>query len=242
MARYIIHFLSLLRLQPLQRFGSKGADGARTFGYDANGNLIKTEPVPTAVDLGLSVKWASCNLGASKPEEYGKYYAWADTKGYTQDDASHSFSWENTPHCKDPSNPKNSSSWDRYNSGDAKLEPADDAAAVNLGGTWRMPTQKEWQELYNECTWTQQASLGVFGYKVSSKKNNNWIFLPAAGYRNGTSYFNINRNGPMGYYWSSQVNSSDVDHAWYMSFDTSYRYPDFSSDRCRGFSVRPVCP
>ena len=104
-----------------------------------------------AVDLGLSVKWASCNLGASKPEEYGKYYAWADTKGYTSSE-SHDFSWANTPYCTNPSTP--SSSWSKYNTDDAKLESADDAASVNLGGAWRMPTHAEWQELSSKCTWT----------------------------------------------------------------------------------------
>ena len=197
------------------------------------------EPMPGAVDLGLSVKWASFNLGASKPEEYGKYYAFADTKGYTKDDASHSFSWENTPYCTDPSTPASSSSWSKYNSGDAKLESADDAATVNLGGSWRMPTHDEWQELYNNCTWADTTQNGVYGYKVSSKKNSNYIFLPAAGYRLGTSSYYVGSNG---YYWSSQVSSSYVYRAWYVYFYSGGRGPGDNYGRCHGFSVRPVCP
>ena len=189
------------------------------------------------VDLGLSVKWATCNLGATKPEEYGKYYAWADTKGYTSDE-SHDFSLKNTPYCTDASNHTSSSSWSKYNSGDAKLESADDAATVNLGGSWRMPTQAEWRDLYNECTWTWISQNGVNGYKVSSKKNNNSIFLPAAGYRSGTSSGNVGSNG---YYWSSQVCSSFVYSAWDVGFGSGYR--DYgNSGRDDGFSVRPVCP
>ena len=186
------------------------------------------------VDLGLSVKWATCNLGATKPEEYGKYYAWADTKGYAID-GSHDFSWANTPYCING----NYNSWSKYTSGDATLESSDDAVIVNLGGTWRMPTHKEWQDLYNECTWTWTTLNGVSGYKVSSKKNNNYIFLPAAGYRSGASSDYV---GSGGYYWSSQVYSSNVFGAWNMYFHSGSRNPDSGYNRCCGFSVRPVCP
>jgi hypothetical protein len=199
---------------------------------------IAKEPMPEAVDLGLSVKWASFNLGASKPEEYGKYYAWAATTGYASSE-SHDFSWENTPYCTDASNYSSSSSWSKYNSDDAKLESADDAATVNLGGSWRMPTHAEWLDLYNECTWTWISQNGVNGYKVSSKKNNNSIFLPAAGYRLGTSSDHV---GIFGNFWSSQVYSSGVNRAWYMGFGSGGRDPDYDYSRCDGFSVRPVCP
>ncbi|MDD5821476.1 MAG: hypothetical protein PUD23_05425, partial [Prevotella sp.] len=219
-------------------FGTKQSDGSRTFGYDANGTRISQsdakEPVPGAVDLGLSVKWASCNLGASKPEEYGKYYAWAGTTGYASSE-SHDFSWANTPYCNDG----NYNSWSKYTSGNATLESFDDAATVNLGGSWRMPTHAEWQELYNNCTWTWTTLNGVYGYEVSSKKNNNSIFLPAAGYRVGTSSFNV---GSDGNYWSSQVFSSYVYYAWGMGFYSGRRYPDGGNGRYVGFSVRPVCP
>ena len=189
------------------------------------------------VDLGLSVKWATCNLGATKPEEYGKYYAWAATTGYASGE-SHEFSWENTPYCTNPSNPASSSSWSRYNTGDATLEASDDAATANLGGSWRMPNHKEWKELNDNCTWKWTKRSDVYGYKVTSKKNNNSIFLPAAGGRYGTSSYGV---GSLGNYWSSQVYSSHVGNAWYMGFDSGSRGPDYHNLRCSGFSVRPVC-
>ena len=218
-------------------FGTKQSDGSRTFGYNANGTRISQsdakEPVPGAVDLGLSVKWASCNLGASKPEEYGKYYAWAATTGYASSE-SHDFSWANTPYCING----NYSSWSKYTSGDATLESSDDAATVNLGGSWRMPTRAEWQELSNKCTWTWTSQNGINGYKVSAS-NGKYIFLPAAGYRYRTSSYLV---GSDGNYWSSQVYSSYVHYAWCMYFNSGYRNPDDDYNRYGGFSVRPVCP
>lgn len=101
-------------------FGMKHEDGSRTFGYDKYGYQLaintKNYPIPTAVDLGLSVKWASSNLGASEPEEYGKYYAWAGTTGYASSEP-YDFSWENTPYCND----SNGKSWSKYTSGNATL-------------------------------------------------------------------------------------------------------------------------
>ena len=207
------------------------------FGGDTKLNAWQDETTTIAsgmefVDLGLSVKWATCNLGATKPEEYGKYYAWADTKGYASDE-SHDFSLANTPYCING----NYNSWSRYTSGDATLESSDDAATVNLGGSWRMPTHDEWKELNDSCTWEWTKRSDVYGYKVTSKKNNNSIFLPAAGYRSGTSSDGV---GSYGYYWSSQVGSSYVDRAWRMVFYSGYRSPDNGDSRCYGFSVRPV--
>ena len=186
------------------------------------------------VDLGLSVKWATCNLGATKPEEYGKYYAWAATTGYTRSE-SHNFLWENAPYYND-SNIGNG--WSKYTSGNATLESSDDAATVNLGGSWRMPTHAEWQELSKKCTWTWTSLNGINGYKVSAS-NGNWIFLPAAGYRIGANLVYV---GSEGYYWSSQVYSSNVYDAWKMYFVSRYRVPDDYNNRNFGYSVRPVCP
>ena len=101
-----------------------------------------------------------------------------------------------------------------------------------------MPTHDEWQELNNNCTWKETLQNGVYGYKVYSKKNNNSIFLPAAGYRYGTSSGNV---GSDGYYWSSQVSSSYVLNAWFAYFRSGTRNFDFNN-RYYGFSVRPVCP
>lgn len=104
-----------------------------------------------AVDLGLSVKWASCNVGASEPEEYGDYFAWGETVS------------------------KEEYSWATYKWN------ADDAASVHWGGKWRMPTAQEWDELLNQCDWEWTDWNGVSGYQVSSRKNAGKIFLPAAG-------------------------------------------------------------
>ena len=135
------------------------------------------------VDLGLSVKWATCNVGASKPEEYGDYFAWGETQPKNTYDWS-TYKWCNgsydtqTKYCTKSS----------YGTVDNKtqLELSDDAARANWGGSWRMPTDAEMTELREQCTWTWTTQNGVYGYKVTSKKSgytNKSIFLPAAGYR-----------------------------------------------------------
>ena len=100
-----------------------------------------------------------------------------------------------------------------------------------------MPTHAEWQELSSKCTWTWTSQNGINGYKVSAS-NGNYIFLPAAGYRNGTSSYYV---GSYGSYWSSQVRSSYVNDAWSMNFNSGSRNPVSYSGRYGGFSVRPVC-
>ena len=121
------------------------------------------------------------------------------------------------------------------------LEPEDDAAHVKLGGKWRMPTDAEWDELMNtdNCSWTWTTINGVNGRKVQSKKSgytDNWIFLPAAGDRSGTSLYDA---GSRGYYWSSSLNKGTPDRAWlvYFYYGEVFRRDDF---RCNGQSVRPV--
>ena len=96
----------------------------------------------------------------------------------------------------------------------------------------------EWQELSSKCTWTWTSQNGINGYKVSAS-NGNWIFLPAASHRYGTSSDDV---GSYGRYWSSQVHSSNVDYAWHMYFNSGDRDPDSDYYRYDGFSVRPVCP
>jgi hypothetical protein len=128
---------------------------------------------PEYVDLGLSVKWATFNVGATKPEEYGDYFAWGETE------------------------PKEVYDWSTY------FEVADDVAAVKWGGKWRMPTMAEQDELRTQCTWTWTSQNGVKGYRVTGT-NGNSIFLPAAGYRSGSSLYNTDSKG---FYWSSSLNS-----------------------------------
>lgn len=193
-----------------------------------------------AVDMGLSVKWRSCNIGASKPEEYGDYYAWGETKTKS------TYSWSTYTLCKGSETTMTkyctSSS---YGTVDNKttLEKADDVAAQKLGGNWRMPTDAEWTELRNtdNCTWTWTTENNVKGYMVTSKKTGNGIFLPAAGYRDGGNRYNAGGGYYSGgYYWSSSLYTGYSDYAWYVGFSSSNVSRLYDS-RYYGRSVRPVC-
>ena len=179
----------------------------------ATGNFTTlAPPTPTLVDLGLSVKWASFNLGASKPTEYGGYYQWAGTKDVS--DTGIYLNWSNCPYHTGSSS---SSGWTKYNTDSSYgvvdtntvLETMDDAASVSLGDSWRMPTDEEWSELMNtdNCSWTWTTIDGTYGYKVQSKKpgyTDNWIFLPAAGCRDDDNLYDVRSYG---YYWSSSLHT-----------------------------------
>ncbi len=179
---------------------------------------IVFSPAGVPVDLGLRVKWASCNVGANSPEDYGDYFAWGEVI------------------------PKNEFSHDEgylYKDNPNILPPHADAATVNWGGAWRMPTDAELTELCEQCTWTWTSQNGVNGYKVTSKSNGNSIFLPAAGYyRHGSS---LDDAGIHGNYWSSSLNTGDPYDAWDVTFGPGNVYHDCYY-RGSGFSVRPVCP
>ena len=170
------------------------------------------------VDLGLSVKWATCNIGANTPEEFGQYFAWGETTTKAEYTDGNSTTYGKTMNDI---------------SGNAHY----DAATANWGGDWRMPTKAEQQELLNNCTWTWTKQNGVNGYEVTSKKNGNSIFLPAAGYRYGSSLYGA---GYSGYYWSSAPSDYiDVIGAYYLSFNSDSHSMD-GSRRRDGLSVRPV--
>ena len=190
------------------------------------------------VDLGLSVKWATCNVGASKPEEYGDYFAWGETqpKDY--------YEWSTYKWCYG----SYGATLTKYNTDSiygtvdnkTTLDLSDDAARANWGGSWRMPTDAELTELREQCTWTWTTQNGVYGYKVTSKKSgytNKSIFLPAAGYREGSS---LHLAGSCGGHWSSSLCTGDSRRAWNVVFYSNYvnRYDYW---RLYGFSVRPVC-
>ena len=164
------------------------------------------------VDLGLSVKWATCNVGASSPEEYGDYFAWGETTTkaeYTED---------------------NCTTYGVMNdiSGNAQY----DAATANWGGGWRMPTEDELDELRTKCTWTWTIQNNVNGYKVTGPSGAS-IFLPAAGYRLGSSLYFA---GFDGYYWSS---TPDDYYAYGLGFYSSDRWVNYDY-RYFGHSVRSV--
>ena len=178
------------------------------------------------VDLGLSVKWATCNVGATTPEEYGDYFAWGETTTKAN------YSSSNSP-TYGLSNSKLLSQG--YIDSEGNLTAQYDAARANWGGTWRMPTRKELNELNTQCTWTWTTQNSVNGYKVTGPSGAS-IFLPAAGYRNGSS---LSRAGYSGYYWSSTPYGNRDDYAYYLDFSSSslYMYYDY---RNYGLSVRPV--
>ena len=178
------------------------------------------------VDLGLpsGLLWATCNVGADTPEDYGYYFAWGETQ------------------------PKSDYSWSTYQYGDGStftkytgsdglttLLPEDDAATANWGSGWRMPTQAEWQELLNYTThiWTTQN--GVTG-RLFTATNGNSLFLPAAGCRDGTSLYNA---GTSGHYWSSSLYTDFPSRAWGLVFYSGNCSMSYYG-RVRGFAVRPV--
>ena len=200
-----------------------------------------TNGTPGAVDLGLTsgLKWATCNVGANAPEEYGDYFAW----GATAPQESNYYYWDTCPFRT------SGDSWDnvkfsKYNTSsdygpidnNTVLDPEDDAATANWGGTWRMPTIEEWQELLDECTWTWTTQNGVNGRLVTSNTNGNSIFLPAAGYRYNTG---LGLAGSDGYYWSSSLSTDYPYRACYVDFYSDY-YGWGYYYRYDGFSVRPV--
>ena len=119
-----------------------------------------------------------------------------------------------------------------------ELDAIDDAAVVNWGGSWRMPTDAEQTELRNNCTWTWTSQNGVNGYNVTSKSNGNSIFLPAAGYYLDSSFHNA---GIYGLYWSSSLDTNSQGSAWRVNFGSFY-VDGGSYPRDSGLSVRPVCP
>ncbi len=190
------------------------------------------KPVGEAIDLGLSVKWASFNVGASSPEDYGGYYAWGETEEkeyydwgtYKLCNASH---YTMTKYCTISS----------YGTVDNKttLDPEDDVAHVKWGGSWRMPTKAEQDELRNNCTWTWTTQNGVKGYKLTGP-NGNSIFLPAAGFRFGADVYS---RGDYGYYWSSSLGERYSYNAYYLYFNGGY-FEWNGSNRYNGRSVRPV--
>ena len=169
------------------------------------------------VDLGLSVKWATCNVGANSPEDYGRYFAWGETAAKSE------YTTQN-------------SETNGKELGDIFGNSAYDAARAIWGSTWRMPTRAEFQELIDNCRWTWTTYNGKEGYKVVSNNNNNSIFLPAAGYRYGSS---LKDAGEVGFYWSSAPNESISDYACYLYFGSGIHYM-YWYGRGDGQSVRPV--
>lgn len=216
-----------------------------------------------AVDLGLSVYWAKCNLGAETSYDSGDYYSWGEIQPKT-DYSPMNYNWYDPKCFSEPqvpflddvivlkycANEENGAVDNRL-----VLEPTDDVAHVKLGGDWYMPTEAEWKELIEKCTWTWTTRNGVVGCEVCSKKNGNTIFLPAAGSWGwsgllgspwvGTSS-GLGGVGSCGRYWSSSLYREQAPWAMAMFFiDASELIPKptfttHSYPRIDGFSVRPV--
>lgn len=152
-------------------------------------SLKPDDPVLTpgkVVDLGLSVYWGSCNLGAESPEESGNFYAWGETSPKS------SYTKENYAYY-------DKSTTQYVNIGSDISGTQYDAAKVNLGGSWRMPTREEFQELIDKCTWEWTQVNNINGYKITAG-NGNSIFLPAAGYYDA---YGLGFENNTGYYWTS---------------------------------------
>lgn len=198
-------------------------DGKEHYG-EVSSFTTKDEITPgQEVDLGLSVKWASCNVGASSPEEYGGYYAWGETEEKSD------YYWGTYKYY-------NSNTMGCINIGSNISGTQYDVATVKWGNGWRMPTKEEFEELQTKCTWVAYTYNDVVGCKVTGP-NGNSIFLPCAGCRYGTS---LNLAGNFGVYWSGSLHEYYSDLAWYLDvYDSGYRYVD-SDDRNGGASVRPV--
>lgn len=182
------------------------------------------------VDLGLpsGIKWATCNVGASSPEDYGNYYAWGETStksSYTND---------------------NSTTNDKE-MGDIGGNATYDVARKQWGSTWRLPTEAECRELRVNCTCDWAAQNGVYGFKLTSKVNGQSIFLPAAGFSNES----LHDEGTDGYYWSSTPSASKTYDAYCLELDLFWddSTPDYVNSasfhvttnfRSNGISIRPV--
>ena len=191
-------------------------------------------PVGEAIDLGLpsGTKWANMNVGASAPEEYGGYYAWGETE------EKNDYSWSTYKWCNGSDDTMTKYCIDSdYGTVDNKtvLGPEDDVAHVKWGGSWRMPTLDEQDELRNNCTWTWTTQNGVNGYNVTGP-NGNSIFLPAAGSSYGTEKYDIELCGG---YWSSSLYSDNSYSALSLNFYNGC-YDKGYVNRCHGRIVRPV--
>jgi len=192
------------------------------------------------VDLGLpsGTLWATCNIGASSPEDYGDYFAWGETQPKDE------YTWSNYKYCKGSYNTmtrycfQSDYGYNGFTDTLTELLPEDDAATANLGNDWQMPSIDQIMELYNSeyttTTWTTQN--GKNGKLVTSKSNGKSIFLPAAGYRNNTS---LNNTGNNGYYWSRSLPPNYSIYAYGPTF-SSDNILWATSSRCSGYVVRPV--
>ena len=203
-----------------------------------------TEAQPTSgvvaghewVDLGLSVKWATCNIGAQTAEEPGDLFAWGETM------AKKKFTWKNYKYRLDGDDVR-SVRFTRYNTqhgrgkidNNIQLSPLDDAARINWGREWRMPTLFEWQELWSNCTAELVKTGSRVGYKLTSKINGNSIYLPLAGIGGPQD-----ADRSIGSYWSCHLIQNEPSGAQNATFNEKGVRWNLNSARMYGRSIRPV--
>lgn len=204
------------------------------------------------IDLGLSIKWASCNLGASHPWDKGEYYAWGETESKSEYNTK-TYKWYSKKHFWSNQKEISDVKIDKYSyevisliddkyEGDEKvnLMIEDDAVAKQLGRPWRMPTEKEIVELVLLCEWTPMTIHGREGFLVVSRYNGNSIFLPATGIKHDTSISKEWNDGRIGGYLSKRLYPNT--QALGISLYSNHMYGLDALDRIYGYSIRPVHP
>ena len=218
------------------------AEPTITFTVNENRNLVAHFAVimngHAYVDLGLpsGMFWANCNVGADNPEDYGDYFAWGETQPRDY------YSWSTYRYCHGTSGTltkycnKSSYGYNGFIDNLTTLLSVDDAATANWGNEWRMPTQEEWQELFDNTTSTWTTKNGVNG-RAFTAANGNSVFMPAAGSINGSSNINI---GSDNYCWSSSLGTSYPYNARCISFSRSSASCTSQRYRFFGHSVRAV--
>ena len=180
-------------------------------------------------NLGLSVNWAHVNIGAVSPEDAGDYFAWGEIAPKTE------YNWRYYLHCYQ-GDPQQITKYAPYVDNLSTLEPEDDAATMNWGENWRMPTESEWNELREKCEWRWVMVNNVKGYQVTNLATSVSIFIPAAGKKDGITLLNQNE---VGYYWTKWLDRKHEAKSYIMD---DYTYGRARETRCYGLSVRAVCP
>ena len=200
--------------------------------------LKKPAAEPEWVDLGLSVKWATSNVGANAPEEYGDYFAWGETEPKVEYKwQNYQWGWGDNAGYRNSICKYNIDGWLGTVDETITLKLEDDAANLAMGGLWRMPTYEELMELREKCDWRWTTINGVDGYEVIGQ-NNNSIFLPAAGRWHNTG---LNNQGSVGEYWSSSIRIDFPPYAWSLDFNSSSVFNrNAKRYRSNGCTIRPV--
>ena len=234
----VIHFVSCEEKLPLDELVTSNQEEEKE---EAIKRITLEQLCPNtnhvhAVDLGLSVKWACCNIDANSPEYFGGYYAWGETE------VKYDYSWYTYKYCKGRyftmtkycTNPIYAS--DTIDNR-TTLEPSDDVAYVKWGNDWRMPTKEEMKELIEQCEWEWVYVNGFRGQRVIGP-NGNSIFLPAAGCYD---YMEIFFSEAQGHYWSSTLqHGKDENLSYSLNFKGSHKEWSVGSNRSYGHSIRAV--